>query len=404
MIRSIAPSCALVVASILAAAGSALAAPTLVAPIPDQAVLKNAPESNIPLATRFVDQGVSVVRFTIVVNGVSRTVDVALLDVSKPITTNNFKAYMNAGRFNNTIIHRSAVYSANPLIPFVLQGGGFTTPTGNNVPPGSVQTFAPIQNEPGISNRRGTIAMAKVGNQPNSATSQWFFNMNNDNATTPGFALLDTQNGGFTVFGRVIGNGMSILDSIIAFDTLNLADFYGNSSLDDIPVPGYVGGPTIRPTDFVNVTTVAPVPNAANRGVTFTVVSSNPNIVAASIVNDALRLSYAPGVFGSAFITVTATSADTTTTTDTLTATIRCSVVDIADDQGTPLPSSSVNNGITEGDYNAFFGGFFDALSYCDIADDAGNPTPPGAPNVPNNGVTEGDYNCFFSRFFEGCV
>jgi hypothetical protein len=77
---------------------------------------------------------------------------------------------------------------------------------------------------------------------------------------------------------------------------------------------------------------------------------------------------------------------------------------DIADDQGTPLPGNPgvPNNGVTEGDYNAFFGGYFDALAYCDIADDQGTPLP-GNPDVPNNGVTEGDYNCFFARYFDGC-
>ncbi|MBX9735391.1 MAG: hypothetical protein K2X32_00560, partial [Phycisphaerales bacterium] len=78
---------------------------------------------------------------------------------------------------------------------------------------------------------------------------------------------------------------------------------------------------------------------------------------------------------------------------------------DIADDQGNPLPGlpNVPNNGVTEGDYNAFFSGYFEALPYCDIADDQGNPIPPGAPGVPNNGVTEGDYNLFFSVYFTAC-
>ncbi|MBX9736497.1 MAG: hypothetical protein K2X32_06175 [Phycisphaerales bacterium] len=88
----------------------------------------------------------------------------------------------------------------------------------------------------------------------------------------------------------------------------------------------------------------------------------------------------------------------------------RCSPADIADDSGQPLgspllPALGTNNGVTEGDYNAFFSGYFDAMGYCDIADDAGQALPPftaGAPGV-NNGVTEGDYNVFFSVYFDGC-
>ncbi len=81
-----------------------------------------------------------------------------------------------------------------------------------------------------------------------------------------------------------------------------------------------------------------------------------------------------------------------------------CTVADIADDQGNPLPGAPgvPNNGVTEGDYNAFMANFFNASPTTDIADDQGNPLP-GAPNVPNNGVTEGDYNAFFRFFFEGC-
>ena len=88
---------------------------------------------------------------------------------------------------------------------------------------------------------------------------------------------------------------------------------------------------------------------------------------------------------------------------------VGCSPADIAADTGDPLPPynnnpPSVNNGVTEGDYNAFFSGFFDALPWCDIADDQGTPLAPyGNPVGPNNGVTEGDYNLFFSVFFNGC-
>ncbi len=79
-----------------------------------------------------------------------------------------------------------------------------------------------------------------------------------------------------------------------------------------------------------------------------------------------------------------------------------CQPADIAADDGTPLTRTNrglTNNGVTEGDYNAFFSGFFDALAYTDIADDAGNAPPVGV----NNGVTEGDYNAFFRTFFDGC-
>ena len=96
-----------------------------------------------------------------------------------------------------------------------------------------------------------------------------------------------------------------------------------------------------------------------------------------------------------------------------------CNPADIANDQGTPLPGPNgiPNNGVNEGDYNAFFAadGFFlqsglgaDAIGMsCDIADDQGTPFPPfgtgGLNSAVNNGVNEGDYNCFFNYLFIPC-
>jgi peptidyl-prolyl cis-trans isomerase A (cyclophilin A) len=88
-----------------------------------------------------------------------------------PLTAANFLAYLDAGRYTNTIVHRS--------VPgFVLQGGGFnvvTTAQSSSLP--AVATFPAVVNEysAGRSNLRGTIAMAKLGTSPNSATSQWFW-------------------------------------------------------------------------------------------------------------------------------------------------------------------------------------------------------------------------------------
>lgn len=129
--------------------------------------------------------------------------EVELYDQDKPITTGNFKRLTEAGAYQNTFFHRLAPN-------FVAQGGGFFSAskgiTNPFAPPwtyvGSVPNFGPITNEfgvgPFLSNTNGTIAMAKVGSDPNSATSQWFFNLG-DNSSN-----LDNQNGGFTVFGRVV--------------------------------------------------------------------------------------------------------------------------------------------------------------------------------------------------------
>jgi len=154
----------------------------------------------------------SVVRFSSNVG----EIDMELFDTDTPLTVTNFLSYVNAGRYNQSFIHRS--------VPgFVVQGGGFGL-SGNAVI--SVPTNAAVQNEPRISNLRGTVAMAKQPDNPNSATSQWFINLADNSAPT---ANLDTENGGFTVFARVLGNGMAVADRIAAFPTYNVTAQLGGS-------------------------------------------------------------------------------------------------------------------------------------------------------------------------------
>lgn len=112
-----------------------------------------------------------------------------------PITVANFLEYIDAGFYDGLIFHRAATS------PAVIQGG-------RNDPDFNVSEVRdPIVNEFGRSNVRGTVAMAKLGGDPDSATSQFFVNLvdNSEN--------LDDQNGGFTVFAEVIG-GMDVVDAI----------------------------------------------------------------------------------------------------------------------------------------------------------------------------------------------
>lgn len=127
--------------------------------------------------------------------------DVDLFEVATAQTVTNFMHYLDNGDYTQSIVHRSSP-------GFVIQGGGFYT---DGAP---VTTIAPVTNEPGISNLRGTIAMAKIGGDPNSATSQWFFNLNDN-------TFLDSDNGGFTVFGQVLGDGMDIVDQIASLDIVD---------------------------------------------------------------------------------------------------------------------------------------------------------------------------------------
>jgi len=116
-----------------------------------------------------------------------------------PVTTANFLTYVEEEFYDGTIFHRV-------IADFVVQGGG-VLPDGTQ----KTATHDPIVNEfsPSRSNIRASVAMAKVGNDPDSATNQFFVNLA-DNSEN-----LDNQNGGFTVFAHVI-EGMDVVDEIAA--------------------------------------------------------------------------------------------------------------------------------------------------------------------------------------------
>lgn len=123
---------------------------------------------------------------------------VELYDSYAPQTVANFYNYVAAGFYTNTLIHRVDR-------DFVVQGGGYTSGMVARAP-----LYGPIKLESnnGLSNLRGTLAMARRS-APDSATSQFFFNVQ-DNAS------LDYQsasNPGYAVFGRII-SGLATLDAI----------------------------------------------------------------------------------------------------------------------------------------------------------------------------------------------
>lgn len=125
------------------------------------------------------------------------------LDAEKaPKTVENFVQYVNDGFFDGTIFHRV-------INGFMIQGGGFTADYKQK------DTRKPIENEAknGLSNKRGTIAMART-NDPHSATAQFFINVKDNN-----FLDYPGHDGwGYAVFGKV-AEGMDVVDKIKAVAT-----------------------------------------------------------------------------------------------------------------------------------------------------------------------------------------
>ena len=121
-----------------------------------------------------------------------------------PNTVANFLSYVEDGFYNGTVFHRV-------IENFMIQGGGFTEDFVQKSPK------SPIKNEAnnGLSNVRGSLAMARTGD-PHSATAQFFIN-----TVDNGFLDFQAEKGpawGYAVFGKVI-EGMDVVEAIRTVST-----------------------------------------------------------------------------------------------------------------------------------------------------------------------------------------
>ena len=150
--------------------------------------------------------------------------DVELFDGQTPLTVKNFLRYANEKRWDNTFFHRSAK-------DFVIQGGGYVFDAKKNSVD-QVKQYEAVKNEPfpgNPGNVRGTIAMAKLGDNPNSATNQWFFNLGDNRSN------LDAQNGGFTAFGRITSKaGLKVMDKIGKKERVNVGGVFSELPVNNL--------------------------------------------------------------------------------------------------------------------------------------------------------------------------
>ncbi|MCX7421892.1 MAG: peptidylprolyl isomerase, partial [Planctomycetia bacterium] len=240
-------------------------APTLRDGQPDDiSLFKGGSSTTVDLTGLFDDP--NIVNSQVKIRTSKGDVNVDLLDKDAPRTVENFYHYVNADTYDNSIFHRLAS-------GFVLQGGGFkfnpaVTADPTATPPvtaspaliTAIPTNPAVENEfDGVnrSNLAGTVAMAKLGSDPNSATNQFFFNLANNSSN------LDNQNGGFTVFGRLVGAAdIAVVDNlskvtgttntsttsttskIKKFDAANATGVNASvrGTLNDIPLDDYKNG------------------------------------------------------------------------------------------------------------------------------------------------------------------
>jgi cyclophilin family peptidyl-prolyl cis-trans isomerase len=329
-------------------------APTVKNPLPN--ITGHAGGDTLSLGGFFSDSDLStgtMVRF----DTSAGPINVQLFDQQAPQTVANFLNYVGNKAYDNMIFSRL-------VNGFVLQGGQFTyqsNPVGlapvpvlgiqtPNVigPNGVVGTGVPSEfTTPGLETA-GSLAMALSG--ANTATNEFFFNLA-DNSSN-----LDTQAGGFTVFGKVASStDLLVLNSLVAQGTPSTETFTdttgvthtasSSATLDTrIPLTGisnndskFPGDTTPSNYEFVNDVVVT----SRNEQLTYSVVNNtNPGLVTPSVSSSFLNLNYAAGQTGSSTITVRATDEFGASVDSTFTVTVGQPSVTVKLDNSAPTVST----------------------------------------------------------------
>ena len=251
-------------------------------------------------------------------------IEIELYDDLAPLSVQNFLEYVKAGAkggYDNTFFHRSFDFQSTTVEDNdIIQGGGFAFPkVSEHIPTGPT-----VHNEfsASLPNIRGTLAMAKIGGDPNSASSEWFFNVH-DNTSILGGA----NNGGFAVFGAVTSESLAVIDRISDLTTFSAGGF------SDLPLQNYNANPdnnvntpppAITADNYIRILDAQIVSGSAT-GFTYSaqVTEHNApgtpsNLLKASVKGATLDLKFS-GNAGLADVIVTGRNAAGEPTTDTFT-------------------------------------------------------------------------------------
>ena len=262
--------------------------PTLVTTLPNQTLKLNAPPLTLDLTSYFSIPSVTgpIVQF----NTILGSYNAELYTSAAPINAANFLSYVNAGSYSNSFIDRS--------VPgFVVQGGSYDIVSGSIA---AIPTSAPVVLEYNLPNALGTLAAARTS-VLNSATSAWYINTV-DNSTNLG----PTNAGGYTVFGRILGTGMTVVNAIASLPVYNV----NSGQFPNLPVYNYnstSGSLTTSNLVMVNSITqipMFPTPTAKTAVLTWNISSSNPATALATLSGSTLNISALSA--GTSLITVTA--------------------------------------------------------------------------------------------------
>jgi len=203
--------------------------------IPDQPLAPGGPAVTIDLRNYFGLPGINGDALLVQFDTNFGRFNVELRPDAAPRQVANFLSYADANAYANSVVHRSTSFDGGPVS--IVQGGGYRNPPALTEIPRS----APVPLESSLPHARGTFAAAR-GDQLDSATSEWFINARDNSA-----ALAPGNRGGFTVFGRVLGAGMTVVDQIAALPRASAGPAFAG-----VPVRTYSGGPLVA-ENFVGI-------------------------------------------------------------------------------------------------------------------------------------------------------
>ena len=124
-----------------------------------------------------------------------------------------------------------------------------------------------VQNEPGNLNKRARLRWRSSAVSQTVLQVSGFFNLSDN-------SFLDSDNGGYTVFGEVLGSGMTVVDTMANAQTHDATTYYSNTALSDLPLWDVNSDNIVRPTDFVKIESVDAV--SETELMTFTVLIVKP--------------------------------------------------------------------------------------------------------------------------------
>lgn len=214
----------------------------------------------------------------VVVNTALGSFSMMLYPDDAPLHVENFLAYVDAKAYDHSIFHRN-------VKNFVIQGGGYYVPQEN------LQYFIyliekirdPVPLEYKLPNAYGTLAMART-TDPNSATSEWYINtVDNSTSLAP-----NAGSAGYTVFGKVVGTGMQVVEALAALETRSIT----GTGFTNMPLINFDEEAGLKKENFVKM-------NYVRRATIMPDGSGKASVVSLSIIDSGTTFIARPSIQGS---------------------------------------------------------------------------------------------------------